>query len=88
MSPSLDEELRSPPKRGSTCSVGAALANLKPAARKSFVSAMAERHDGGGFAYEGAHIARILSREAKTKINGDTVQRHRKGECRCDPVTP
>lgn len=63
---------------GGKCTVAAALAALPPAKRREFEAELAGPPDGRGNA-----IAKVLSRHSQLKIGGQTINRHRKGECNC-----
>ena len=65
---------------GGQCTVTTALNRLTPAKRKQFLAEMAGPPDGRGNA-----IAKVLGRHSKVKLTGQTVNRHRKGECACAP---
>lgn len=80
---SLAEALQAGPKgsrRGPRCSVNTLLRSL-PDVESRALAAMLD--DDG---WLGSDIAKVIRSEVDVSISGTTVQRHRRGDCSCEPV--
>ena len=72
-----DEILQASKPNRPQCSVGKVVAELDDADRTALTTALADP------AVTGAGIAKVLTARGH-KLNGPTVQRHRRGDCDCD----
>lgn len=63
--------------KGPQCTVKTTLDKLDKADRDDLVAAMADND------IESTKIARVLQQQRGLRISGDTIRRHRKGECAC-----
>lgn len=69
-------------RKGPPCSVAVLLAEMPEAKAEAFAELLARPHAS----MPGSFIARAV-REEGYYISGETVQRHRRGDCICGTVT-
>ncbi len=69
-----------PTRKGPRCSVGVILDSLPDQDSQALQDALDARHR-----WTAEQIAELIRTEVKTRIMGQTVARHRRGACSCEP---
>jgi len=73
-----------PAKKGPTCTVGLILDVLPEGESEALVAMMDERDSIGRRTWQGKDIAGLLAREHDIAVQGETINRHRRGGCICE----
>lgn len=77
----LADEIRAASKAtGGRCTIGVALADMPDKQRTEWEAVFS---DAG---LDGTAIARVLTKHTGRRIQGQTVNRHRRGECACGDI--
>lgn len=75
-------EAATPVRRGPPCTVGMVLASLPLDDRHDLTVALGDKDAFGEYRHRGTKIAEAL-RKRNILLNAETIQRHRRGLCRC-----
>lgn len=67
-------------RRGPRCSVDTLLRSLPDEESRALAVMLAD--DG----WLGSNVAKVIRKEVGVSISGTTIQRHRRGDCSCEPV--